>query len=409
MTVHSIIIDGSAPPGVLQKFEMGENDVLVFTPGEVLAADFRGAIEAKLSRSPEAVSRMTALKMRMDSLATSDSCKSEVFEQFRALETYLDTALLHRSDRAVEYAMRYCYGICTAFVKEFVGDAAVVPGSAILIAEGSSIDLAASIVSVREHICGKSIVPAGQYVASDGYVRSIGSSVGQLFASVIGTALKAKLIAIHTEEFIEFKEDRMNYGDAMALCSAGHLGLYPSALALAVENSIPIDLIGDNRSVRIDNSPAPDRKWAGVSREDNLTLLTVTGYSLQGNVGISSAIFSSLAERGINIRFIAQPSSEFSISFAVRSADADKAAAAVESVTAGLWFGLATVLRLEVSIVTVIGVNMVHRKGISGEIFSVLGDAGINVVSYAQGGDEKSISIVVESSAAPEAVNLLRR
>jgi aspartate kinase len=58
----------------------------------------------------------------------------------------------------------------------------------------------------------------------------------------------------------------------------------------------------------------------------------------------------------------------------------------------------------DVSIVTIVGAGMRGTPGISGKVFTALGDSGINAIAIAQGSSECSISVVVAAEDAGEAV-----
>ena len=66
------------------------------------------------------------------------------------------------------------------------------------------------------------------------------------------------------------------------------------------------------------------------------------------------------------------------------------------------------VLNKEVGIVTVFGSRMRNLPGTSGKVFGLLGSAGINIIASAQGGEELSISLVLEEQDVDKAVELLR-
>ena len=133
-----------------------------------------------------------------------------------------------------------------------------------------------------------------------------------------------------------------------------------------------------------------------------MNLLTIYGTGLLGSVGISSAIFGQLAGKGINIHFISQSLSEYSISFAVKRTDAARAEEAVRSLISERLTDLSYDDRA-VAIVSVFGQRMKHIPGISGLVYSALGNAGVNVVAASQGGEELSISIVVDEAEAGRA------
>jgi aspartate kinase len=58
-----------------------------------------------------------------------------------------------------------------------------------------------------------------------------------------------------------------------------------------------------------------------VSAEDDVAVIAVMGANMKGTLGVASKIFSVVAKKGINIRMIAQGSSELNISFVVKEKD----------------------------------------------------------------------------------------
>jgi aspartate kinase len=58
-----------------------------------------------------------------------------------------------------------------------------------------------------------------------------------------------------------------------------------------------------------------------VSAEDDVAVIAVMGANMKGTLGVASKIFSVVAKKGINIRMIAQGSSELNISFVVKEND----------------------------------------------------------------------------------------
>jgi len=58
-----------------------------------------------------------------------------------------------------------------------------------------------------------------------------------------------------------------------------------------------------------------------VTTEDDVAVIAVMGANMKGSLGVASKIFSTVAAKGINIRMIAQGSSELNISFVVKEKD----------------------------------------------------------------------------------------
>jgi aspartate kinase len=66
-----------------------------------------------------------------------------------------------------------------------------------------------------------------------------------------------------------------------------------------------------------------------VTAEDDVCVIAVVGAGMRGTPGVASRIFSAIARRGVNIRMIAQGSSELNISFVVKETDGEEAVRAI--------------------------------------------------------------------------------
>ncbi|MFW5747805.1 MAG: ACT domain-containing protein [bacterium] len=63
----------------------------------------------------------------------------------------------------------------------------------------------------------------------------------------------------------------------------------------------------------------------------------------------------------------------------------------------------------KLEIVAVIGENMRGTPGISGRLFSALGEEKVNVLAIAQGSSERNISFVIADKDKDRALNTLHR
>ena len=148
----------------------------------------------------------------------------------------------------------------------------------------------------------------------------------------------------------------------------------------------------------------------GISHIPEVSLITVYGDGLLGQVGVSYRLFGLLADHDINIVFISQASSEYSISFAVKSSDETEAVTLLKACLLresenGIYNQVS--VEKDMAILAVVGSNMRRTPGISGKMFSTLGKYGINVAAIAQGGSELNISVVVSMKDVRRAVNVL--
>ncbi|MEM2210418.1 MAG: aspartate kinase [Nitrososphaerales archaeon] len=62
-----------------------------------------------------------------------------------------------------------------------------------------------------------------------------------------------------------------------------------------------------------------------VTWEDNICAIAVIGSGMRGTPGVAARVFKAVASKGINVKMIAQGSSELSISFVVKDVDGDEA------------------------------------------------------------------------------------
>jgi aspartate kinase len=66
-----------------------------------------------------------------------------------------------------------------------------------------------------------------------------------------------------------------------------------------------------------------------VTSEDDVCVVAVLGAGMKGMPGIASRIFTAIAKEGINVRMIAQGSSELNVSFVVKEIDGEEAVRAI--------------------------------------------------------------------------------
>jgi len=66
-----------------------------------------------------------------------------------------------------------------------------------------------------------------------------------------------------------------------------------------------------------------------VTAEDDVCVIAVMGANMQGTLGVASRLFTTVANAGVNVRMIAQGSSELNISFVVKEKDGEAAVRAI--------------------------------------------------------------------------------
>ena len=148
----------------------------------------------------------------------------------------------------------------------------------------------------------------------------------------------------------------------------------------------------------------------GISSIKGTSLITVTGLSMVGVIGVNRRIFTTLANKGISVFMVSQASSENSTSIGVRDEDAEAAAEVLNAEFAKeIETGAMYPMQVESGLATIaiVGENMKQTPGIAGKLFGTLGRSGISVIACAQGASETNISFVVDGKFLRKSLNVL--
>ena len=259
-----------------------------------------------------------------------------------------------------------------------------------------------------------------------GETTNLGRGGSDYTAAIIAAALDAEILEIWTDvdgfmtadpRVIKtaYTINELSYVEAMELCNFGAKVIYPPTIYPVCVKNIPIrvkntfnpDAPGTIIKDKIDDD---SKAIKGISSISGTTLITVTGLSMVGVIGVNRRIFTALAGNGISVFMVSQASSENSTSIGVRDEDAPSAVEVLngefaKEIETGAMFpmhaesGLATV--------AIVGENMKHTPGIAGKLFGTLGRSGISVIACAQGASETNISFVVDGQYLRKSLNVL--
>lgn len=275
--------------------------------------------------------------------------------------------------------------------------------------------------------CGLAVVPGFCGRTPDGYITTLGRGGSDLSAAMIAAALGVEKLCIWSDVDGMMTSDPdvvpraisipcLSYSEAAELCHFGAKVLFTPAIWPAIKSNTRIHIRNvfnpQHKGTEInakgeDNGNFPVR---GITHVEGISLITVFGNGLMGQVGTSYRLFGSLADKGINIVFIAQASSEYSISFAVKSEDGQKAIDIIKgNLMADKIHGSYIDVAIEpnMAIIAIVGNRMRMTPGISGRIFTALGNNNINVVATAQGGSELNVSVIVKEEDVKKGVQVL--
>ena len=384
--------------------------IAVVRPEKELVDLFRAVIYKMVVEKQSAEYEIADVKAYLNTVSDNKEYQQKKTEFIEYVQDYLHKATNYNVpvDAIEDYILAQCAYLCAQAVA-LSAKVEVIDGRDLVIChqkeKGPIFDWAATSKEIVERCKGKShLVISGGYARTPhGEVVGIGKGGANMMAALVASALKADSIVFYVEGEGINGITSMTYDEAAHYC-ASKIAPFPSAaLWPAKQAGIPIVVKciqhPDFAGTMISSSENVGKEVSGVIVDYDLDLVTVYGTGLLGRVGASSAIFTSLAKAGVNVRFISQTSSEYAITFAVSAKDSEKVSEVINALVVNnplIPLDDIMVVNREVAIITVYGSRMKNIPGVSGKVFSLLGAAGVNIIASAQGGEELSISVVLD-------------
>lgn len=272
-----------------------------------------------------------------------------------------------------------------------------------------------------------SVVPG--FISRDretGETTNLGRGGSDYTAAIIAAALNADVLEIWTDVNGFMTADprvipgaytipELTYAEATELCNFGAKVIYPPTIYPVCVKDIPILIKNtfnpQNPGSIIRESAAADNRFIkGISSINDIALLTVSGLSMVGVIGVNRRIFTSLAGNGISVFMVSQASSENSTSIGVREQDARRAAEVLNDefqheIETGAMYEVQ--VQHDLAAIAIVGQNMRHKIGVAGKLFSTVARAGVSIIAFAQGAGETNISFVVRQSVLGKVLNAI--
>lgn len=372
---------------------------------------------------------ITDTKKREDLFNTVDA----LFEQLRSI--YFGVYLIHDlSEKTQDAIVSYGERLSSNIVATLIGGAKWYDARNFIKTErknGKHVldnELTNKLVSdTFDNLPRVSLVPG--FISRDrdtDETTNLGRGGSDYTAAILAAVLDAEVLEIWTDvdgfmtadpRIIKtaYTINELSYIEAMELCNFGAKVIYPPTIYPVCIKNIPIRVKNtfnpENPGTIIKQEVEDNRKpIKGISSIGGTALITVTGLSMVGVIGVNHRIFSKLAAHGISVFMVSQASSENSTSIGVREQDV---AAAVEVLNdefaAEIEDGAMFPMHAECGLATIaiVGENMKHAAGIAGKLFGTLGRSGISVIACAQGASETNISFVVKAEFLRKSLNVL--
>ena len=271
------------------------------------------------------------------------------------------------------------------------------------------------------------IMPGFIATDSNNEISNLGRGGSDYTASIMANYTNSEVLEIWTDVSGVFSAnpkivknskpiDLLSYKEAMELSFFGAKVIYFPTLQPLIEKNIPayIKNTFDQNAIGtcISNTGISNEENTvkGISHIEDISLINFEGSGMVGVPGFSKRFFGALSQKGVNVIMITQASSEFSICIAVKESDAKNAKNLIDK-EFEFEISLKKINECQIesslSNIAIIGDNMKSKKGVSGKLFSTLGNNNINIRAIAQGASERNISIIIDEKDNTKALNSL--
>ena len=275
---------------------------------------------------------------------------------------------------------------------------------------------------------GEIAVIAGfQGVTRDGRISTLGRGGSDTSAVAIAAAIGAACCDIYTDvdgvyttdpriERRARKLSKISYEEMLEMASLGAKVLQTRSVELAMAQRVPVRVL----SSFVEPGEAPGQGTIVCDEEEIMEKRIVSGvaysrdeakitlFGLPDHPGVSSEIFSRLADANVNVDMIVQSranaTDSANMEFTVGKRDAARAMEIVRGGQAEIGFSDAAVIE-DVAKVSVIGVGMRSHAGVAKTMFGALAEKGVTIQVIST--SEIKISVLIDAAYTELAVRAL--
>jgi aspartokinase/homoserine dehydrogenase 1 len=271
------------------------------------------------------------------------------------------------------------------------------------------------------------IVPGFTGGTMGGEVTTLGRGGSDHSGAVLGVSLPADLVEIWTDvDGVMSADPRvvpeaqsldvMSFHELLELSHWGAKVVHPGAARLLRERGVPLVIKNTKNPthpgtlVAADLGSSLDVPVRALASRTDAAVLQLSARAGDDATNLTARALAALHRRRVRVILVTQGGSEAAVCLVVPSAFANSARAVLaEEFKLERETGLVEdlVVEADCAVVSAVGDGMRHLPGVSGRVFGVLGNHGINVRAIAQGASERNISVVVSAADGPPAVRAI--
>ena len=288
-----------------------------------------------------------------------------------------------------------------------------------------TVDQDASYEALRKAADGQRVVIPGFYGAMpDGRVVTLTRGGSDITGALAAAALDADVYENWTDVSGILMADprivenpapirRVTYSELRELSYLGAQVLHEGTVFPVREKNIPLNIRNTNDPAHdgtmilssIDDEEQDDSFITGIAGKKGFSIITIAKSGMSSEPGSLLKLLSILAKHQVNVEYA--PSGIDTVSLVVEAA---KAAPCLYSMLGEIQQEVqpdAIKVTEHIAVVAAVGRKMAYRLGVSGKIFSKLGEHGVNIRMITQGPEELNIIVGVEEKDFEQAIRVL--
>ena len=288
-----------------------------------------------------------------------------------------------------------------------------------------TVDQEASYQALVHAASGRKVVIPGFYgVLPDGSIHTFSRGGSDITGALAAAALDADVYENWTDvsgilmadpRIVENPEPirRVTYSELRELSYLGAQVLHEGTVFPVREKNIPLNIRNTNDPAHdgtmilssIDDEEQDESFITGIAGKKGFSIITIAKSGMSSEPGSLLKLLSILAKHQVNVEYA--PSGIDTVSLVV---EAVKAAPCLYSMLGEIQQEVQpdTIKVTEhIAVVAAVGRKMAYRLGVSGKIFSKLGEHGVNIRMITQGPEELNIIVGVEERDFEQAIRVL--
>lgn len=249
-----------------------------------------------------------------------------------------------------------------------------------------------------------------------GRITTLGRGGSDLSASLLGSGMGAEEIQIWTDVSGIMTCDprvvpqatvipRISFAEAAELAFFGAKVLHPRTIEPATKRGIPVRVKNtfrpaDAGTLVVQETEPHIAGPVGIAAQRHVKSVNLNSTGMLDSAGFLAHVFEVFGRHAIPIDVIA--TSEVNVSFTVNVSDER-----LEGAVRELSHAAHVTIHADRSVVCLVGEGMKTTRGLAGRIFSVVGQAGVNVEVISQGASEINVTFVVRDDECELALRAL--